>query len=274
MITTNQLWKMRQATRANSPLIHCITNPISINGCANMVLALGAKPIMAEHPREVENITKMSKGLLVNLGNITDIRMTSIDLSGAIARGHNIPHIIDLVGVGVSPLRLAFSQAYIQHCKPQIIKGNMSEIKAILGLPSSPIGIDAGKQDEIKTNNLATSVSIGKSLAIKSGATVLISGKQDIITDGKQAYIVKNGVEMLSHITGTGCMLGALTASLMPYGNALSAALAGTLILTIAGELSKEAKGTGSFMIDLLDHVYSMNFQDFSYMANYAIDKE
>lgn len=274
MINIKELWKIKNQTKEDSPLIHCITNPISINGCANVVLALGGKPIMAEHPREVEKITEISKALAVNLGNITDVRIESIYLSGLTAKNNNIPHIIDLVGVGVSPFRLGFAKKYIKDCKPNIIKGNMSEIKAILDIPSSPMGIDVGEDDKIEVNNLVKSINIGKDLAVKTSSTVLISGKLDIITDGNNSYIVKNGVELLSSITGTGCMLNTLIASLMPYGNPLSAALAGTLILTISGELSKDAKGSGSFMVDLIDNIYSMNFEQFSNMANYETYKE
>lgn len=274
MINQKQLWKIRNKTKENSPLIHSITNPISINACANIVLAIGAKPIMAEHPKEVEGITEMSKALAVNLGNITDTRIESIYLSGLAALKHNIPHIIDLVGVAVSPMRLEFGRKYIKNCKPTIIKGNMSEIKAILDIPSSPIGIDVGKDDKIRYKNLVQSIEIGKRLASKTNSTVLISGKLDIITDGKNSYIVKNGVELLSSITGTGCMLNTLIASLMPYENPLSAALAGTLILTISGELSKNAKGTGSFMVDLIDNIYSMDFEQFNNIANYENYKE
>lgn len=274
MINLKELWKIKNQTKEDSPLIHCITNPISINGCANVVLALGGKPIMAEHPREVEQITEMSKALAVNLGNITDARIESIYLSGLTAQNHNIPHIIDLVGVGISPFRLEFAKEYIKNCKPDIIKGNMSEIKTILDLPSSPMGIDVGEDDKIEYNNLVKSINIGKDLALKTNSTVVISGQLDIITDGNNSYIVKNGVELLSSITGTGCMLNTLIASLMPYGNPLFAALVGTLILTISGELSKDARGSGSFMVDLIDNIYSMNFEQFSTMANYEIYKE
>lgn len=269
MINLKELWNIKKQAKDNSPLIHCITNPISINACANIVLAIGGKPIMAEHPGEVENITKMSKALAVNLGNITDTRIESIYLSGLTALKYNIPHIIDLVGVGASAIRLELGKKYIRDCKPTIIKGNMSEIKAILDLPSSPWGIDVGKDDQIKHDNLVESINIGKTLANKSKSNVVISGKIDIITDGKNSHIVKNGVELLSNITGTGCMLGALIASLMPYGNPLSAALAGTLIMTISGELSKDAKGTGSFMVELMDNIYSMNLKQFNNIANY-----
>lgn len=274
MILANTLWEIKEQAKNQAPLVHCITNPISINGCANMILALGAKAIMAEHPKEVEAITQNSHALVVNLGNITDSRLKAIYLSGLSGVRHQIPRLIDLVGVGVSPLRLDFGKKYIKDCKPHIIKGNMSEIKAILGLPTSPIGIDVGEGDQVECHNLRESVQIACQLARQSGATVLISGKLDIISNGKDSYLVRNGVDLLSAVTGTGCMLGAIIGALMPGADPLYAALAGTLILTIAGELSANAKGTGSFMGELLDHVSSMTKEDFHTIANYVHYKE
>ena len=115
--------------RKNEPLIHCITNPISINDCANAVLATGAKPVMAEHPLEVAHITSMASVLAVNLGNITDARMESIMISGRQAEELNIPSIIDSVGVTCSDIRLKLAKEYIDMCRPAVIKGNISEIK-------------------------------------------------------------------------------------------------------------------------------------------------
>ena len=115
---------------SQSPLIHCITSPIAINDCANAVLALGAKPIMAEHPLEVENITLMSKSLAVSLANITDARAESIMISGKAACKAGISSVIDLVGVTCSKMRADLAKKYITQCRPAVIKGNVSEIKA------------------------------------------------------------------------------------------------------------------------------------------------
>ena len=110
---------------SQSPLIHCITSPIAINDCANAVLALGAKPIMAEHPLEVENITLMSKSLAVSLANITDARAESIMISGKAACKAGIPSVIDLVGVTCSKMRADLAKKYITQCRPAVIKGNV-----------------------------------------------------------------------------------------------------------------------------------------------------
>jgi len=129
---------------SQSPLIHCITSPIAINDCANAVLALGAKPIMAEHPLEVENITLMSKSLAVSLANITDARAESIMISGKAACKAGIPSVIDLVGVTCSKMRADLAKKYITQCRPAVIKGNVSEIKAVCGM-----GFDAAKENYV-----------------------------------------------------------------------------------------------------------------------------
>lgn len=141
--------KAKEAVISQAPLIHCITNPISINDCANVVLALGAKPIMAEHPKEVHEITALAKALAVNLGNITDARAESIFISGGVAKNAQIPCVIDVVGVACSALRMELAQRFIRECAPCVIKGNLSEIKALAGVDNAAQGIDVGQKDSV-----------------------------------------------------------------------------------------------------------------------------
>ena len=139
---------------SQSPLIHCITSPIAINDCANAVLALGAKPIMAEHPLEVENITLMSKSLAVSLANITDARAESIMISGKAACKAGISSVIDLVGVTCSKMRADLAKKYITQCRPAVIKGNVSEIKAVCGMGfDASSGIDVSDKDKVDSAN-------------------------------------------------------------------------------------------------------------------------
>lgn len=274
MKNLKEILQLRSLVKKEKNLIHCITNPISINGCANIVLATGSKPIMAEHPLEVKDITKMSKALAVNLGNITDVRMESMLISGNTSKIEKIPSIIDLVGVGCSKLRLTFAKKYIKENHPNIIKGNMSEIKALLGIDSNAIGIDVGCKDKISEENLKKSIEIGKCLARKEDTVVVISGKIDIITDGNKTYTVSNGHQMLSDITGTGCMLNTLIASYMSSGNILDSAFLGVLMMTIAGEVSVNSKGTGSFIVNLLDNIYSLSDNEILEKADFNFIKE
>jgi len=241
-----------------SPLVHCLTNHITINDCANVILEVGGKPIMAEHHAEVEEITAVANSLVINLGNITDERMTSMMLSGNVAKIKKIPSIIDVVGVGCSKLRLNFAKKIIEECCPDVIKGNVSEIKALAGISHNARGIDAGEEDIISQDNLSTSVNIAKKLSQKTNAVVVITGKTDIVAQGEKVYLVKNGCEMLSKITGTGCMLNAIIGTFISSRKLFESAVLGAVLIGIAGENASIANGTGSFKTLLHDNIFTI----------------
>ncbi len=255
----NKLLQIRQSVKFKKPLIHYITNPISINDCANMILAVGAKPIMAEHPLEVSEITAVSKSLGVNLGNITDNKMKSMLISGKTAYEKKIPQIIDLVGVGCSKLRLDYAKKFISECHPNVIKGNMSEIKAIYGIKSSAKGIDVGACDIITKQNFDENIEMIKRLSMETGSVVAATGVVDIISNCTYTYIISNGCEMLSMITGTGCMLTGLIASYISSENILDGTVIAVALMGICGELSQHANGTGSFRNELIDNMFSIS---------------
>ena len=261
----NDLVSLQQEIREKKPLIHCITNPISINDCANIILAAGAKPIMAEHPAEVSRITSLSSALAVNLGNITDVRLASMEIAGHSAQHNDIPAIIDLVGIACSDLRLDFAKKFIKNCKPAVIKGNISELKALAGAENDAKGIDAGENDAINRTSITTNLDLLKKLAKQSGAVIVATGAADLITDGKRSFLGENGTEMLANITGTGCMLNALTAAYLASDkSSLTASLAAICVMGISGELAaKKAHGPGTFRAALLDEVYNRKELEF-----------
>lgn len=261
-IDLNKILAIRNKVILDKPLIHCITNHISINDCANIVLSVYGQPMMAEHYKEVSDITASSDALAVNLGNITDDRMKSIMISGKRAYEEKIPSIIDIVGVSCSKLRLDFAIDYINKCKPSIIKGNMSEIKAIFGLDIKSKGIDVNDEDITSDETLNNNIFIVKSLALKTNSTVVSTGAIDIISDGKESYIIKNGCKELSRITGTGCMLNVLIATYLSSRDIINSAILGTVVIGISGELSKSTKGTASFKIDLIDNISTIKDED------------
>ena len=260
--------KIRKSVIELHPLIHCITNPISINQCANAILAVGARPIMAEHPGEVAEITKTAKALMLNLGNITDIRMESITISAITAKSNNIPVIIDVVGIACSELRRNFACELIQKAAPTIIKGNYSEINALHNLAYKSSGVDAEVSLGIDT--------VSKSaveLAIKNNAIILVSGKTDIVTDGKQIVYIKNGSPQLTTVTGTGCMLGALCACYLSASQDISAVVTACAVLGICGELSETEKGSGSFMMNLMDQISILRDDDIEKHLDLEVQK-
>ena len=250
-----QLAALRHDATENRPLVHCITHGITMNDSANVILAVGGVPNMASHPKEVVEVGKAANSLVVNLGNISSERMEAILLAGQAAHEDNIPILIDLVGVACSTLRRDFANKFIAMCHPQVIKGNSSEIRAICGLSSHAVGVDAGEADIVTVDNFKKAAQEIKAYALAQQAVLLMSGPVDIITDGTRTCGVANGTAQLARLTGTGCMLGALAgvyiASRMPW----EAAVLSAVMMGIAGEEASRMAGPrmGTFHMALLD---------------------
>jgi hydroxyethylthiazole kinase len=269
----------QERIRAQHPLIHSITSPVAINDCANAILALGAQPICAEHPKEVAGITRMAKALTVSLANITDARLESILISGRTACEIGIASVIDAVGVTCSPLRMEHAQSFIHDCRPTVIKGNVSEIRALAGAQFHATGIDVGEADAVtgeQEDVLIGTAKLVRDYAAHTGAIVLASGVIDLISDGCDVYAIHNGSPHMSRVTGTGCILtciigtflSAATGSDTASGvnttsepcaafSALTAALLGTAVWGICGEIADQQpegfRGLGTYHINLLD---------------------
>ena len=239
---------IRKTVKQNHPLIHCITNPISINQCANAILAIGARPMMAEHPKEVAEITQTAQALMLNLGNITDARMESILISAKTAKEEGIPFLLDAVGIACSTLRREYVRELLGTAMPTAIKGNYSEIQALYLESYHSSGVDADSNLDIHTVDQAT-----LSLARSFGTMILASGKVDIVTDGNRLYHIHNGTSQLSQVTGTGCLQGALCAAYLSAKADLEAVITGCAVLGICGELAQTNRGTGTFLCGLLD---------------------
>ena len=243
-----KLHKIRQAVREKQPLIHCITNPISIHQCANGILAVGARPMMAEHPEEVGQITETAGALVLNLGNITDVRMRSMKIALRVAAQKGIPVVLDAVGVACSRLRRDYAAELLHIGVPAVIKGNYSEVYALLKAAYHSSGVDADGAVDAQTVMAAAG-----ELAQKYQTTILASGKVDIITDGRRTVQVKNGTPQLSTVTGTGCLLGALCGAYLPVCPAMDAAAAACAVLGVCGQLAETDRGSGSFLVNLMD---------------------
>ena len=252
----------RKAFEENSKLIHCITNPISINDCANAILCLGAQPIMAEHPAEAAEITAGADALALNIGNITDARMEAIPLSLSEANLKNIPSILDMVGVGCSTLRQKFIHELLQKNKPTVLKGNLSEWMVFLGQENHVRGVDVSAADQKRSLDdilppLCAYVRQNKVIA-------LISGKTDIVTDGNRAFAIYNGCSLMGRLTGTGCMGSGVVASFLGAAPSepLASSIAGMCVMGLAGELARKklapSSGTGTYRTILMDEVSCM----------------
>ncbi len=245
--------------RANEPLIHCMTHAITMNDSANAILAVGASPTMASHPKEVEEITGAADSLVVNLGNINEERLQAMAIAGAKAHAMGLPILLDAVGAACSTLRLEYAKAFIAANRPQIIKGNSSEIRALCGLPSHAHGVDAGSADAIRGTDLAGAAEPFAAYAREHDTVLLITGATDLVTDGRRTLGVANGTPLLGRLTGTGCMVGALAGTWHSSGEPFAAAVLGTVYMGLAGEVAARGNpGPGTFHVHLLDALGSL----------------
>ena len=224
-----------------------MTHAITMNDSANAILAVGASPTMASHPKEVEEITAAADSLVVNLGNINEERLQAMKIAGARA------HALGL------PILLEYARAFIEANHPGIIKGNSSEIRALCGLPSHAHGVDAGAADAITGMDLARAAEPFAEYARAQHTVLLITGAIDLVTDGTHSIGVTNGTPMLGRLTGTGCMVGALAGTWYSSGDAFAAAALGTVYMGLAGEVAaKDKPGLGTFHMHLLDALGSL----------------
>lgn len=236
--------------RRKEPLVHCITNHVTANDCANALLSVGARPIMAEHPDETAQITARADALALNLGGISSEKMTAMRNSQKSALENGIPVTLDMVGAAASSVRLDFAKELLLAAPCSIIKGNAAEIMALCGVENVHCGVDsAGVRLDEKS---------AAQLAQESGAVVLASGAVDFITDGKRMARIKNGCSMMRYVTGMGCVLNSLCGAFLAVAeDAFCAAVFASAALEIAGELT-QATGSGSFRVGIMDNLYNI----------------
>lgn len=247
--------------RDKSPLVHNITNYVTVNDCANILIAIGASPIMADDVREVSDIVSIASALVINIGTLNDRTVESMLIAGKRANELNIPVILDPVGVGASNFRNSTAKTILDNVKISVLRGNISEIKFISGLKSYTKGVDAGESD--LNSGSKESETIAYNLSKTLGCIVAITGVSDVISDGNKTVVLNNGNKMLSKVTGSGCMTTALIGAYLGAASEdpFSAAVAGILTMSIAGEISFEKngkKGTGNFHIGIIDAVSNM----------------
>ena len=248
-----QLKKRLEQIKREKPLIHCITNHIAINDCANIVLALGAKPIMAEHPMECAEITACAQSLALNMGNISEARKVAMINSAREAKKREIPIVIDVAGVACSSMRREYAQDFIREYPPSVVKGNLAEIRALCGLSCSTKGVDS-TEEESREKLCETAVHAAELF----GGVVLISGKSDVISDGRWTAFVHNGSALLPLVTGTGCMLNVVCGTLLSVERPFDAAVMSAVVMGLAGEYSEERCGDSisAFHSGIIDGVY------------------
>lgn len=240
--------------KKQKPLIHHITNWVTIYDCANIVRAVGALPVMAHAKEEVEQMAAIANALVLNIGTLTLDLIDSMILAGKKANQNNIPVILDIVGAGATDLRTNKAIEILEKIKVQILKGNTSEIGTIAGADAETKGVEA---ISLKGNP----VKIAKKLASENELTVVITGKEDIISNGKETYICKNGHYMMANFVGTGCMAASVIGAFAAVENDYPFAAASALCcFGIAGELaSKKANGPATYKNNFFDEIFKLN---------------
>ncbi|WP_298519976.1 hydroxyethylthiazole kinase [uncultured Methanobrevibacter sp.] len=268
--------------KAKNPLTHCITNSVTINDCANAVLAIGGSPFMAEDAEELEEVVTIADALVINIGKLSKEQIKSMNVSAKVANETGTPIVLDPVGVGVTELRNETTLNLIENYQMTTIRGNISEIKAIAKLTgvidenNTAKGVDVNADDIITEENLAANGEIIKELAKKLNTTVLASGPIDILSDGETTIAIDNGDDMMPLITGSGCMLSSIVGSCVGGSTPLEGTLVAILAMNLAGEkarakVDEKDEGTGSFRTYLIDYLYKTNAESLVEESNIMI---
>jgi hydroxyethylthiazole kinase len=248
------------------PLVHCITNYVTVNDCANILLAYGASPIMADDSGEVVEITSICSALDINIGTLNERTIESMHLAGQKANELSHPVVLDPVGAGASSLRTNTAHELLEAIHFSVIRGNISEIRTIAQGSGTTKGVDADGNDAVTEDNLEKAVTFAKELSEKTGAVIAITGAIDIVADAEHAYTIRNGNALMSKITGTGCMLTAVIAGYCGANpdNILDATAAAVCAMGLCGELAfdklqKTDGGSSTYRTYLIDAMSKMN---------------
>ena len=251
--------------RAASPLIHCITNYVTVNDVANVLLAIGARPIMADDPEEVEEITALCAGLCLNIGTLNARTIPSMIAAGKRARALGHPVVLDPVGAGASRLRTATALRILNEVRPTLIRGNISEVRTLAVGTGTTQGVDANAVDAVTEENLAAVAELLCAFAARAEAIVAVTGAIDLVTDGRDCYTIRNGRAEMGQVTGTGCQLSAILATALTTSPAdpLAAVSETVVLMGVAGEIAwaqmGEHDGNATYRTRIIDAIYRMN---------------
>ncbi|ANF95626.1 hydroxyethylthiazole kinase [Paenibacillus bovis] len=244
-----------QKVRQQNPLVHNITNVVVTNFTANGLLALGASPFMAYAHEEVADVAAMAGAVMLNMGTLDEYTLQSILLAGQSANRAGVPVVFDPVGAGATPYRTAAARQVTEQMQVDILRSNIAELAHVAGAEWTIRGVDAGAGEGDR-------VKLAQQSARQLGTLVVVTGQEDIVTDGETTWIVSNGHELLTRITGAGCLLSSVVAAFAAVSGGreywLSAATEALAFYGTAAEIAAErtaGQGTGSFQIELINQL-------------------
>lgn len=258
------------------PLVQCITNFVTVNDCANILLAAGAAPTMSEDIREVEETVASADALVCNLGAVE--KTDSMILAGKRANALHKPVVLDPVAAGATTLRRRLSAQLLGEVHFDVIRGNASEIRGLAAEGRFGSGVDVGIRDVITEENLPESVELIRALARKTGSVIAVSGALDVVSDGKKTAVLRGGCGTMARITGSGCMLTTLTGGFCGVAPEapFEAACAAMAAMNVCAELAERRRihsgaGNATFRTDLIDAVFNLTGQQLTEEGHYEI---
>ncbi len=266
---TLELKQMMDGLRAACPLVHHITNYVTVNDCANMTLAAGASPVMADDPKEAADMTATAQALVINIGTLNERTISSMLAAGRRAKRKGIPVVFDPVGCGATAFRTETARTILREVRPSVVRGNISEIGSLFGLDARTKGVDASSEDAGRD-----ALTLARDAAQSWGCVVAVTGAEDIVTDGRGGFAIDNGCAAMGRITGTGCMCTSVTAAFCGAfpDRLLEASAAALVFIGLSGEIAWEAakeRGLGSFHGALFDVASRMTGDRLEKEANY-----
>ncbi len=268
---------MLENVRAKSPLVHNITNYVTVNDVANVLLAAGGSPIMSDDADDVEDITSICGGLNINIGTLNKNTIPSMFLAGkkANALGHIV--LLDPVGAGASRLRTDTANRLMQEVRFDAVRGNISEIKTLCTGSGSTKGVDADAVDAVTEANLDNGVQLVKTFAAQTGCIIAVTGAIDLVSDGARCWCIRNGRAEMSRITGTGCQLSALMTAFLVANpdRKLDAAAAAVCMMGLAGEIGwanmQPGDGNSTYRNRIIDAIFNMTGDALEKGAKYEL---
>jgi len=261
----DKLYVTLETVRRERPLVHNITNVVVTNFTANGLLALGASPVMAYAIEEVADMAKLASSLVLNIGTLNSQTVDAMILAGKAANEHDVPVIFDPVGAGATPYRTDTARKLLSEVKVSVIRGNAAEIANVVGEKMDIKGVDVGE-----TNGNFIDLAIAAAQKLK--CLVVITGKEDVVSDGENTYVVANGHPILTKVTGTGCLLTSVIGAFAGIEkDLLQASVAAISFYGIAAEKAAEKtadQGPGSFQSEFLNQLALVSEEDFQLYAS------
>ncbi len=263
------VWQDVNSIRTNVPLIQNITNFVVMNSTANALLALGASPIMAHAPEEIDELVSMVNAMVINIGTLDKSWIESMFYGAKSAKERGIPVVMDPVGAGATELRTNTAKDLMLKDTPSIVRGNASEILALAGAIEAIDSVHyhialAGSEAQTRgvdsTYETGSTIGMAENMAQKHGSVIVVTGKSDIITDGNTSYRLIGGDNMMPRVTGLGCMASALIAAFAAINDSFcDAALNAMAVMNAAGaSAAAKAQGPGTLQLYLYDELYNL----------------